>query len=72
VSDHDTERFDHIQNESGGDEEHLITIRLIKRGNKILAYVRQADELEDEPMELPPAMAAQLPMAIAMMREQLG
>jgi len=82
VSDHDTERFDHIQNEDterfdhiqneSGDEEHLITIRLIKRGDKILAYVRQADELEDEPMELPPAMAGQLPMAIAMMREQLG
>lgn len=52
--------------------DHILTIELWQVNDKIMAYVRQADEAEDEPMELPAHMAAQLPMAISMMREQLG
>lgn len=52
--------------------DHILTIELWQVNDKIMAYVRQADEPEDEPMELPAHMAAQLPMAISMMREQLG
>ncbi len=54
------------------DSQHLITITLLQEGDKVFAYVRQGDDPEDEPMELPKEMAGQLPMAIAMMREQLN
>lgn len=52
--------------------DHILSIELRQVDNKIMAYVKQADEPEDEPMELPAHIAAQLPMAISMMREQLS
>lgn len=54
------------------EREHLLTLTLEQEDEKVIATIRRGDETEPETMELPPHMAAQIPMALSMMQEQLS